>query len=119
MDVGAEAPFPAWPSAGRGAAWGGLGDLLPPLSDEPLVGPPKASVSLRTTGASIVEDAERTNSPISWSLAITTLLSTPNSLASSYTRTFATTLPCLGPGGSAAGPSLRRRTHRRMLIRRS
>jgi len=41
------------------------------------------SISLRTTGASTVEDAERTNSPRSWSLAITTLLSTPSSLASS------------------------------------
>src|SRR5438067_8473171 len=51
------------------------------------------SLSLRTTGASIVEDADRTNSPISWSLAITALLSTPNSFASSYTRTFATALP--------------------------
>jgi hypothetical protein len=40
-------------------------------------------LSLRTTGASIVEDAERTNSPISWSLAMTALLSTPNSFASS------------------------------------
>jgi hypothetical protein len=50
------------------------------LEDEPFE---KASVSLRTTGASIVEDADRTNSPISWSLAMTTLLSTPNSLASS------------------------------------
>jgi len=50
-------------------------------------------LSLRTTGASIVEDADRTNSPISWSLAITALLSTPNSFASSYTRTFATSLP--------------------------
>jgi hypothetical protein len=57
----------------------------------------RASVSLRTTGASIVEDAERTNSPSSWSLAMTTLLSTPNSLASSYTRTLATSL-LLGPG---------------------
>jgi hypothetical protein len=44
---------------------------------------PNDSLSLRTTGASIVEDAERTNSPISWSLAITALLSTPNSFASS------------------------------------
>jgi len=52
-----------------------------------------ASLSLRTTGASIVEDADLTNSPISWSLAITALLSTPNSFASSYTRTFATALP--------------------------
>ena len=31
----------------------------------------------------MVDDADRTNSPISVSLAITTLLSTPNSLASS------------------------------------
>jgi len=57
-----------------------------------------SSFSLRTTGASIVEDADRTNSPISWSLAITALLSTPNSFASSYTRTFATALPLLDPG---------------------
>jgi len=40
-------------------------------------------LSLRTTGASIVDDAERTNSPISSSLAMTALLSTPNSFASS------------------------------------
>jgi hypothetical protein len=71
-----------------------------------------ASLSLRTTGASIVEDADRTNSPISWSLAITALLSTPNSFASSYTRTFATALPLLGPArpdpqpvGAARAPS--------------
>jgi len=51
-----------------------------------------ASRSLRTTGASTVEDAERTNSPISLSLANTALLSTPSSLASSYTRTLATLL---------------------------
>lgn len=37
----------------------------------------------RTTGGSTVEDADRTNSPISWSLVITTLLSTPSSFASS------------------------------------
>lgn len=74
----------------RGAA--GLAADLPALPP----GPCSASVSLRTTGASIVEDAERTNSPSSWSLAMTTLLSTPNSLASSYTRTLATSL-LLGP----------------------
>jgi hypothetical protein len=45
--------------------------------------PANASFSLRTTGASIVDEAERTNSPISVSLAITALLSTPNSFASS------------------------------------
>jgi len=64
-----------------------------------------ASLSLRTTGASIVEDADRTNSPISWSLAITALLSTPNSLASSYTRTFATALPLLGPDSRTLAPT--------------
>src|SRR4029450_1800527 len=61
---------------------------------------------LRTTGASIVEDADRTNSPISVSLAITTLLSTPNSLASSDTRTFATALPCW-PGRLVVPPDRR------------
>jgi hypothetical protein len=43
----------------------------------------KASFSFLTTGASIVEDAERTNSPMSCSLVTRTLLSTPSSLASS------------------------------------
>lgn len=76
----------------RGAA--GFAAGLPAL---PPPGPWKASVNLRTTGASMVEDAERTNSPSSWSLAMTTLLSTPISLASSYTRTLATSL-LLGPG---------------------
>ncbi len=75
--------------AGRARLGSGLRPLPP--------GPCSASVNLRTTGASIVEDAERTNSPSSWSLAMTTLLSTPNSLASSYTRTLATSL-LLGPG---------------------
>ncbi|GCD96385.1 hypothetical protein EHYA_04070 [Embleya hyalina] len=82
------------------------------------VGPPSvlsASVNLRTTGASIVEDAERTNSPSSWSLAMTTLLSTPNSLASSYTRTFATSL-LLVRGWSSAGPSLPHVCTHRVLI---
>ncbi len=52
----------------------------------------KASLSLRTTGASMVDDADLTNSPSSVSLAMTVLLSTPSSLASSYTRTLATGL---------------------------
>ncbi len=94
---------------GLGAALRGAG--LP--ADLPLPPPWKASVSLRTTGASIVEDAERTNSPSSWSLAMTALLSTPNSLASSYTRTLATSL-LLGPG--ASGPLLLHgRTHRVLI----
>lgn len=41
------------------------------------------SFSRRMTGGSTVELAERTNSPISLSVVSTTLLSTPNSLASS------------------------------------
>lgn len=114
------APPPAGLSAGLGAGFGCAerGDgLPPPLEASPL---PNASVSLRTTGASIVEDADLTNSPISVSLAMTTLLSTPNSLASSYTRTFATALPnSVREPCSAAGPSLTERTHRRVLIRRS
>jgi len=42
-----------------------------------------ASLSRLTTGASIVEDADLTNSPISLSWSMTALLSTPNSFASS------------------------------------
>jgi len=53
---------------------------------------PNVSVNRLTTGGSTVDDADLTNSPISPSLARTTLLSTPNSLASSWTRTFATLL---------------------------
>ena len=50
------------------------------------------SMSLRTTGASTVDDADRTNSPISWSFARTTLLSIPSCFANSCTRTFDTFL---------------------------
>lgn len=79
------APGLGAPGLGAPPGTPGLAAFLPPL-------PLNASVSFRTTGASIVEDAERTNSPSSWSLAMTTLLSTPSSLASSYTRTLATSL---------------------------
>jgi hypothetical protein len=44
---------------------------------------PNVSFSLRTTGGSTVEDADFTNSPMSFNLARTVLLSTPSSLASS------------------------------------
>jgi hypothetical protein len=50
------------------------------------------SMRRRTTGASTVDDAERTNSPISWSFARTTLLSIPSCFANSCTRTFDTVL---------------------------
>ncbi|CAM5604087.1 hypothetical protein SNARM312S_06461 [Streptomyces narbonensis] len=121
--AGLGAGAPGLGAAGRAAAAGagaagegvalrgapGFAAVLPALPP----GPCSASVNLRTTGASIVEDADRTNSPSSWSLAMTTLLSTPNSLASSYTRTLATSL-LLGP--VTAGPSLLHgRTHRVLI----
>ena len=68
-----------------------------------------ASLSLRTTGASTVDEADFTNSPSSWSLARTTLLSTPSSFASSCTRTFDTIL--LSWSGPCSGPSVRRTPH--------
>jgi hypothetical protein len=52
-------------------------------SPAPAAGAGKASFSFLMTGASTVEDAERTNSPMSFSLATTSLDSTPNSRASS------------------------------------
>jgi hypothetical protein len=54
---------------------------------------PYSSLSRRSTGASTVEDADLTNSPMSFRVARTILLSTPSSFASSCTRTFATALP--------------------------
>jgi hypothetical protein len=62
---------------GRGA---GLGAALAPADDPPAG---MASRNFLTTGGSTVDDADRTNSPSSWSLAMTALLSTPSSLASS------------------------------------
>src|SRR5690606_13750773 len=59
-----------------------------------------------TTGGSTVEDADFTNSPISLSFSRTTLLSTPSSLASSWTRGLATLLllaPSPGPAGLQGG----------------
>jgi hypothetical protein len=41
------------------------------------------SKNFRTTGGSTVDEAERTNSPISWSFARTSLLSMPISFANS------------------------------------
>jgi hypothetical protein len=52
----------------------------------------KALRSLRTTGASIVEEAERTNSPSSCSFVTASLEVIPSSFASSCTRTLATFL---------------------------
>jgi hypothetical protein len=69
--------------------------------------PPASMVarSRRATGASMVLDADLTNSPISFSLASTVLLSTPSSFASSCTRGLpATALLILRSAGSPAGP---------------
>jgi hypothetical protein len=84
--AGAEAAGAEAAAAGAltGAAAGAFEAERPPFF------PPDAasscgsvSRSFRTTGGSTVDDADRTNSPSSWSLAMTTLLSTPSSLASS------------------------------------
>jgi hypothetical protein len=82
--VAAAGTGPRW-DGGCGAA-GRLGAADAEEADAPAARPDcglNDSLSLRTTGASIVDDAERTNSPISVSLAITALLSTPISFASS------------------------------------
>ena len=50
------------------------------------------SVTLRTTGASIVDEADFTNSPMSFKRVNKSLLVSPSSFASSWTRTLATTL---------------------------
>jgi len=65
---------------------------LPAGEAAPRSSAPNLSLNLFWTGGSIVDDADFTNSPISLSLARTTLLSTPSSFASSWTRTFATLL---------------------------
>jgi hypothetical protein len=74
-------------AAGRGAGeppgLGAPAGLSPDLSE---AAPPPGlacSRSLRTTGGSIVDEAERTNSPMSFSFDRTSLLSSPSSLASS------------------------------------
>jgi len=77
---------------------------------------PNVSVNRLTTGGSTVDDADLTNSPISPSLARTTLLSTPSSLASSWTRTFATLLLLVRALGVVLGPLAGVHAHREELI---
>ena len=81
----------------------------------------KISRSLRATGGSIVDDGDLTNSPISLSLARTSLLSTPNSLASSCTRALPTTALLVRSARTRGhcGVLAHGRTHRRVLIARS
>jgi hypothetical protein len=93
----------------------GLPLLTRPLADAPLAwdclpppeGPPEGneSRSLRTTGASTVEEADFTYSPRSASFLSTSLLVTPSSFASSCTRALpATALLTAGAGGNPARP---------------
>ncbi len=62
----------------RVAAGPGRAGSLP--AEEPLF---SFSLSRRSTGGSTVDEAERTNSPMSFNIVRTVLLSTPSSLASS------------------------------------
>src|SRR5699024_9328392 len=78
----------------------GLGPGCPPEAPEDLPSAAYFAFRRRTIGASIVEDAERTYSPISWSVLSISLLVVPSSFASSWTRGFATSLLS---GSSRAG----------------
>lgn len=79
-------------AAGAGAGLRGAVGVAPEgaaLGAACLVSPPVApsrgnvSMILRTTGGSMVDDADRTNSPWLFKCASSVLLSTPSSLASS------------------------------------
>ncbi len=64
----------------------------------------KASRSLRTTGASMVEDGDLTNSPRSWSFAMISLLVLPSSFASSCTRALPATALLTVRASGLCGP---------------
>jgi len=80
-----------------------------------LTGAGKASLSLRTTGASTVDDGPLTYSPSSFSFARRSLLDTPSSFAISWTRGFATTLLSRFDRGRVE-PSLPSGVHFEVLI---
>lgn len=95
--AGAGAAGAAGPGAGAGRVAAGLADAwgadAGAASDFEAAGASgNALRSFRTTGASIVDEAERTNSPSSCSLVTASLEVIPSSLASSCTRTLATFL---------------------------
>ena len=77
-------------AAGLAAAWGAADAGASDFEAAGASG--KALRSFRTTGASMVDEAERTNSPNSCSLVTASLEVIPSSLASSCTRTLATFL---------------------------
>ena len=98
--AGLAADFAAGLGAGFAPGFGapgfaaGLAAFFAPVDFSPSAEEESANASFtrRTTGASSVEEAERTNSPMSWSFSRTFLLVVPSSLASSWTRGFATVL---------------------------
>lgn len=74
--------------AGADGVGAGAAALLPDfLAPWARSASPCTSLRRRTTGASTVEEADFTYSPMSFRVLRTTLLSTPNSLASSWTLT--------------------------------
>ena len=84
---------------------------------------PHSFLNRISTGSSTVEEGDLTNSPISLSFSRTNLLSTPYSLASSWTRVLATLERCSFwpesslPGGSGcSGPIVVVLAHREVLI---
>ena len=77
---------------------------------------PNWSLNRLTTGGSTVEEADLTNSPMSLSLERTSLLSTPSSFASSWTRTLATLLLLVRAAACGAGPLAGVHAHREVLI---
>jgi hypothetical protein len=85
-------------AAGEGAGWAaaffaGAAFFAAPLpAPADLSSSPYCFLNFASTGSSTVDDADLTNSPISLSFSRTTLLSTPSSLASSWTRVLATLL---------------------------
>jgi hypothetical protein len=94
--LGSGALGAAGPGAGAGREAAGLAGALGAATGasdfEAPAAAGKALRSFRTTGASMVEEAERTNSPSSCSLVTASLEVIPSSLASSCTRTLATFL---------------------------
>jgi hypothetical protein len=79
-------------AAGAAGATGPAGFAAAFLAGAFLRSSGKVSVALRTTGASMVELAVLTYSPMLLRWAISVLLSVPSSLASALTRTLATFL---------------------------
>jgi hypothetical protein len=113
--VGAAVLGAAVAATGAGDAGLGAASRLPPPARLGRLGPSalgNESRNLRATGASTVEDADFTNSPRSFSLARTSLLVTPSSLASSCTRALpATALLIREVGGLAVDLVLLSRVH--------